>query len=468
MTTVPVRPQLDRIALFAGTVLVALWLWRCWCIFPLHPWNELRLQPSFLLADGGAVYAGAAGGPATTWIYGPLPVLLFWPVTLAGDATSALLAGGALNLGYVLGPLVALCLAAPGPAGRAQRWLAILASIALWPGTSLHYLQADNFAVAFGLLGLLALQRGADRAIPAWVAAACAVAALACKQTSVEVAAAQLLWFGLARSPRHAVRHLGRMAVLGFAAGVAAVVAFGFEPLRFHLVTLPGRLPWAEDFGRQLATFSPWLLIHVGLPAVVCLGWRRQVWRRDGELLLPALLWLLSLPAGLAALLKIGGTINSLHGLLYFLPALMLAPPLTKGLRAAALVAFAVLVGATGYRLAAPKSQVWRPLTDHLGQGDFLAREFPGQIWFPWNPVITRYREHRHDHAEDGLVIRQLAGAAVSPEQLRRHLPPRWHIVALPAAESNWGLALALSPAERGVTVVGLWSVSSWPEGPAP
>ncbi|HYC73094.1 MAG TPA: hypothetical protein VEB66_17920 [Opitutaceae bacterium] len=462
------RPALDRAALAAGTVLVALWLWRCWCIFPLHPWNELRLQPSFLLADGGAVYAGPAGGPATTWIYGPLPVLLFWPATWAGDAASALLAGAALNLLYVVGPLVAFCVAAPGEAGAGQRILAVLAALALWPGSSLHYLQADNLAVSFGLLGMTALLRGGARAGAGWIAAACAVAAFACKQTSLEFAAAQVIWSAWVHGPRAAGRQVLRLAVLGFAGAGAAIAAWGLEPLAFHLVTLPGRLPWAEHPGRQLMAFFPWLLAHVGAPGLVCLVWRRRIWRRDGPLLLPALLWLLSLPAGLAALMKIGGTINSLHGLLYLLPALLVAPPLAAGRRRAAVATFAVLVGATGYRLAAPAVQVWRPLTAHLAQGDFLAREFPGQIWFPWNPLIARYREHRHDHTEDGLVIRQLAARAVPPNQLRRHLPPRWHIVALPSAESNWGLALSLSPAERSPTVVGLWTVHSWPESSPP
>lgn len=469
-STLSLRPW-ERLALALAGAVAALWLWRCWCIFPLHPWNELRLQPSFLLAAGEPFYPGPATGPATTWLYGPLPVLLFWPATLAVDAAAALLTAAGLNLLHVVGPLAAFCLLAPSPVGPVQRGLAVVACIAFWPGSSLHYLQADNLVVACGLAGALLLLRRPNAPVFAWAAAGCAVAALACKQTALEVGAAQLAWSWAVQGRAAAAAHFGRLAACGLLAAGVAVALFGASPLAFHLLALPGALPWAEEPGARLAAFAPWLALHVFAPALFLVAARRQVWTRSSPLLLPALLWLAALPPGLAGLLKIGGTINSLHGLLYLLPAALLLPvPATSRRRAGAAV-LALAATVLGYRLLATPTPVWRPLVEHLRQADFLAREFPGQIWFPWNPLVTTYREQRHDHTEDGLVIRQLAGRALDDRRLRENLPPHWRMVALPTAESNWGLARALCPPGAQTTTVGLWTVHSWlpaPPGPPP
>jgi hypothetical protein len=457
-----------------AALAAAVWLWACWCLFPVSDWNDVRLAPAFALARGAPLYPGETSGAVGTWIYGPLPALLLWPATWASSAAEALLTAGALNLLLTVGAIAAVCAAWPAPAGRtlrpADRLLAATLAIALWPGATFQYLQADNFAVALGLLGNLLLVR-TQSAAGRWGAAAFAVAGLACKQTSLGVVAAQIVWLGAVAGRGEALRHLGRCAGLGLAGGTAIVGAFGWERIRLNLFVLPSALPWAEEPVRRLLGLAPELSIHLLAPALILLLCRRAVWARESPLLLPSLAWLFALPPGVLSLMKIGGNINSLQGFTLWLPAALLAGlAAARGARRASwLLAGGALVAAAicGERLARLPALPWHPLVEHYRQADYLARTFHGEIWFPWNPLVTIYRENRFDHGEDGLYVRFLAGHAITQSHARANLPPRMCVIALPRGAADWGIALSLRPAGAQRTEFGLWTLYSWPPGPA-
>ena len=72
-----VRKPGTALWLSCAVAAAALWLWVCLCLFPLSVWNDVRLAPAFALARGATLYAGENSGAVGTWIYGPLPLLLW-------------------------------------------------------------------------------------------------------------------------------------------------------------------------------------------------------------------------------------------------------------------------------------------------------------------------------------------------------------------------------------------------------
>jgi hypothetical protein len=459
----------------AAVAAVALWLWVCWCIFPVSVWNDVRLAPAFALARGLPLYPAEDSGAVGTWIYGPLPLLLLWPTTLAASAAHALLIAGAINLLMTIAVIAIVCAAWPAPAESSltpsDRLLAAALAIALWPRASLQYLQADNVTVALGLIGNLLLVR--SRA-PAWRwgAAVFAVAGMACKQTSFGVPMAQIIWLGVTAGRTEALRHLGRCLGAGLAFTVAVGIGFGWTGTILNLFTLPSHLPWTNAFLRRFVDLAPELSIQLALPALVMVTCHRAVWRRESALLLPSLAWLCALPPGLASLLKIGGTINSLQSFAYWLPpALVVALGAARRLRritwvspGMALACFAICA----VRLAGTSAHPWRPLSEHYRQADFLARSLRNEIWFPWNPLVTIYSENRFYHVEDGLYVRFLAGHALTLAHARAHLPAAMCVIALPRDGTDWGIALRFSPPDARRAEFGFWVLYSWlPEPPA-
>lgn len=453
----------------AAVAPVALWLWVCWCIFPVSVWNDVRLAPAFALARGLPLYPAEDSGAVGTWIYGPLPLLLWWPATWASSAAHAMLTAGTINLLMTVAAIGTVCAAWPAPAESSltpsDRLLAAALAIALWPRASLQYLQADNVTVALGLIGNLLLVRSRASAWR-WGAAVFAVAGMACKQTSFGVPMAQIIWLGVTAGRTEALRHLGRCLGAGLAFTVAVGIGFGWTGTILNLFILPSRLPWTNAFLRRFVDLAPELSIHLALPALVMVTCHRAVWRRESALLLPSLAWLCALPPGMASLLKIGGTINSLQSLAYWLPpALVVALGAARRLRritwvfpSMALACLAICA----VRLAGASAHPWRPLTEHYRQAEFLARSFRNEIWFPWNPLVTLYSEDCLYHAEDGLYVRFLAGHALTLAHARAHLPPRMYVIALPRGGTDWGIALHFLPPGARRAEFGLWTLYSW------
>ncbi len=455
-----IGPLLGGVALVAA----AAWLWRCLCLFPIHGWNEIRLMPTFMWVHGLSPYPAPGGGPATTWIYGPLPLALQLPATLAANVGQALLIAGIINLAVTAIAIAVVCALWPTPSASRNptaRLLAAAVCFALWPRTNFEFLQADNAAVAVGLLSLLCLQVS-ESPRSRWLAAAGCAAAIASKQSLLGLAAAQCLYLALHRDLRTGWLHALR--VLALTGGIVALTAavFGGPGVRFHLLTLPAGLPWAASLSGRLASVWPYLLVQGILPMAMLLAQGPQVWRRESPWLLPALAWISAWPLDLLGLFTTGGSINSLHGALLLLPpAAVLVMTATNAPRwhtAAATITTALLV----FRLLTTAPQTWRPRSEALRQGERLARSLPGQVYFPWHPLISYYADGRFYHTEDGLFIHWLTGHPTVTTSTSKYLPAHLHAVAFLRGEMDWGIARTLIPGNAQESDFGYWHLYSW------
>jgi hypothetical protein len=470
-------PRPSRMATTGGRGIGALaaagaaltWLWVCWCLFPVSPWNDLRLAPAFAWRQGLPVYPGENWGAVSTWIYGPLPLLLWLPATLAKSAATAVLAAGTINLLSTVVALAAVCAfwpVQPAQVTWRERTLAWALAVALWPRAAFQFLQADNVAIALALVGSLVLVRS-DRPRARWTAAALAMAGLACKQTSIGAPLAQVLWLGMTIGRRESIRHLLRCATIGLSLGLAAIAVFGWEGLRLNLLTVPMHLPPAPDPWSRLADLAPELAVQLFLPAIaIGVLWRKRA-TVPAPLLLPALAWIGAALPGVAALFTVGGNLNSLQGFCIWLPPMLVAAFAHVQNRRTILFGAGVLavLAICGARVFRIPSVSFHPLTAHYDQGMAMAEAHKGHIWFPWNPLITLYSEQRLYHVEDGLCMRLYTGHGPNPEHVRKYLPPEMAALALPRGGADWGIAVRLLPAGSSVEDVGFWTLHRPPSG---
>lgn len=453
------------LAVWIAAAVLSVWLWSRICRFPSIPWNDMRLAPSVAFAQGLPIYSTASAGPVGTWMYGPLPVLFFWPASWAHNAADALLIAAGLNVALTLVPLALVCFMWPATEGetpsRLGRASAFVLCLALWP--ELHYSVhfSDNLAVACGLIGNLILVR-ATGARARWVAAAIATAALACKQITLGIPLAQIIWLAVTTGRQEAVRHALRCVASGVVIAALAIAIFGGEALWFSLVKVPGGIGWAPDPVERVLGNIPGLALLVGAPAAIMLVFR-QTFARP-VLLLPAIAWMCTLPLGFAGMLKLGGHVNSIHGFVLWLPA-MLAHALTT--RAweprrhvwALAGAGAALAISTG-RVLTESDFPLRPNVAAYRQAERIAAASPRALWFPLHPLVTLYSDHRYYHDEDGLWTHLRAKQPVGPEQMAAHLPPAMRSIVIHNAWPNWSLvAHRMLPPESHHVDVGYWTV---------
>lgn len=465
------RTSMPAAALGLAAVAVGIWWWGCLCLFSTGGWNAVRLAPSFMWRAGVNPYPGPLAGPVTTWIYGPLPILLEWPATLTHDAASALLAGGVISLALLAAPMVLAVLAQSGPtASFTTRGWACLLALAGLPAVNLVYCQADNAAVACGLLaGVLLTGPAPPTQTRLWLAAAAATLALWAKQTELGPVLGQIIYLGLRYGRRAAAAQALRAAATGGLAGLVFCRVFGAEGLVYNMFILPAGFPLLEPAAKTVhPLYLGFVLTYVVAPALLVALLAPRLFRRDHPALAPVLVFACSLPFNFAGFLPIGGNLNSLHGAVYLLPAAALwlaARRLRPGPwpwpAPAALAAV----------LAVQIASQW-PLPLHLQQtglreGASLARQLPGEIYFPWNPLLTFFSEGRFYHVEDGLITRSLAGRPVPPSVVKAYLPPRMCVVAYHRYAID-GYVRGLIPVDAKRTAYGEWILFSWPPPAVP
>lgn len=454
------------LALVAGALGASGCLWSAWCQFPLQGWNDVRLAPAFALRLGINPYPPLDGGPLFTWIYGPAPLFLNLPATLASTPLAALQTACLINLLIVFVPIATIFFGSKELRGRglSMTFFALVMAVLLAP-QDLRFHVADHSAIAFGLLSSWCLARSAKprNGQLALAAMFCALAIWS-KQIAVFLLPAQLLFIAIGGNRGVMLRYFAWVSFFGLAALAVFSFQFGLENIWLNLVAVPGRLPWGEFAPNSRMRWG--LLGQVLIPAIgLVVLWRKRLWpSREHEsgrfLLLSVLTAAAMLPAGLMALAKIGGDMNSLHSWGYLLPAVILAwltperrAASWRGLEICVGVALALVIRARD--LATLPSEVF---TQHLDAAHQLTAALPHELWFPQNPVLGFYASGKIWHSEDGVLTRNLAGYSIREPAFRRHLPPNLTGVVYPMTATK-PPTLSLLPEYSHVLRVPYWTV---------
>jgi len=465
-----------RLAVAGGLGLAVFRIWCCVCFFPVQEWNDVRLRAAFLVADGLPLYPGLGSGLITTWIYGPVLPLLLLPVTFAGHYDTALLAAAAENALLLAGAVGFACLAWPAPAN--SRWSvtarlgALGVSLLLLPQTFFIFLQADNAALAAGLVSLTCLARaqsGGDRRWW-WLAAGFAGVTAFSKLHGVALLAGELAWLWLAGSRRQAVAYGWRLLLAG-GLGLLMTLRLSASPLAAWemMIRIPSRLPFTTEWAARLQQLAPSFALMIVLPGIFAVRTlaRDRPW--STALALPACAWLASLPLGVAGALTTGGTNNSLHGAFFLLPIALVeffsrafASPLQGG-RLDPRLALCGLVALFVFQAATLGHLPLRPRLDLAQQAVAISARLGANAWLPWRPLATRFATGRQDHDEDGLHVRQLTALFPRREHARAGLPPAWDCTVLQATGMTWHIADTMLDGGFVPQQTGQWLVFSRP-----
>ncbi len=427
----------------------------------------MRIAPAVALHHGISAYSTATAGPVSTWTYGPMPLLLLWPAGLASSAIGAIEIAGAIHIGLTLIALTLTSVYWPAPLEAATsardrqiRLAAALLCVLLVRNETSGYVVycVDAPGIIFGLLALLTLARRRY-----WLAAGCAAAAAACKQTLLGVGLAQFVWLFATVSPHAAWRHVGRCVLAGSAIAIAAMGYFGIPGLWYVLIGLPSRFPWAPLLPR-ISDHATYLLLHVVLPILVMLVWRRFFFSRRSPGLLPAIAFFCALPFSLAAFFKNGGNVNSLHSFWFWFPPTLILVTTGKSfarlghLGCLALAVATLVLASLWLQISVlpvlPSVQAYREAT-------YLAARLPGKIWFPTQPLVTLYSDGRLYHDLDGLRVRTIAGQTITDEHFFAYIPAKRQATAtlLPIGWGWAGPGEARLPPDTPTMTFGLWQI---------
>lgn len=411
---------------------------------PYVIWNNVKLAPAAALWVGQPLYPSATDS-FTDWVQGPLGVLVFAVVGLAGSANAAVIVGGLINAAFALLP-IGLLLRQPDVSRGAAIAAACLplglavSEPAAWATT--FWIGLDPLALGFVVLAITVVGEAGTRRL---VLAGLLLAAAVWTKQSLVAAAIGLIvavwWFdGWRRAAGLAA------STTAFGLGFLAIFApwFGLTTMLEWMVTVPLSHPWLElgTNRPRLPLETAWeVASYLWLPAAaVVVGWASRGLPSLPRL--PATLLMVAsfqLPAAIAGLLKAGGNRNHIGVVSLLLAAaaatLIARRDSARWMTIAATVAgwaaiAAALVGGT-----TPARLDYLIANRHdtpLDRAAEIIRGAPGRVYLPWHPLVTVLEERRLDHIEYGLFDYELAGFPITLGMLEAGLPRDVQVVAYP------------------------------------
>jgi hypothetical protein len=430
---------------------LGLLLWTAACSAPLSAWNPPRLAVAYALTAGQNLYPDPTTGAQIGWFYGPGSAIWLLPVTAIGSPSWAITTAILYNAAALLAA-IAWVLSAADLAGRRLAAATGLAGVLLFasgatPESWLINVHVDAPCLTFSLVTIGAACRFDLTRRNFWLHAGAlgAVAACLTKQS------AALLPFAiggcwLARGKwRTAVQYFLWCSLYGAAVIGMLALYFDLGNAFFYMVRAHAANPWKPDvtlwkniFRPLLSDAAPWIALF----ALVCVAkWRSKLPCKPPERATIVANWLsclgvVLLPVGFFAALKAGGGLNTAHGLMFLFLAVVVQvahAPLGPRLRLLGSFVFATLA----FVNASERLRYWRPspYQDLLLK---VAEKHRGEIYFPWNPLITLLTDRRIYPFEDALYCLTLVRSdPPSADAIRSALPGRPLVVYDPIAPTR-------------------------------
>ena len=411
---------------------------------PGNEWNDVRLAPSAGLLEGLPLYTPRDSGVLLGHVYGPLPVLFYGvPVWLASTPMLA------IQLAILVGIAALLVVLLPwvrdaGGTGYDLIWsVAVVlllgrASAILWP--VVYAVHPDVWSVTWALAGCALLSRsnhaGEDRTYLAG-AGFCFAIAIGCKQTMVLAPLGAAAVLGLVLGPRAVWVFLGSVAVGGLS--LIAMVSLLTDPgdMLWTAIHLPSLHPWRGPGGWSAIIQSARDLIPrvapIALTLIAVAIVRKDIGSRlsidlTAPWVLPLAVAVANIPMGLVGRAKMGGSMNTLaysYAFVAFalISAMVAITPQRRRVRWAQTAVLAVLLVGAGDPWNPQDPKAWLPGAERVSSGFGFALDHPGQVYFPFHPLIGYYADGKVYHVSDGIGFRQMSGVAVPREHILAHVP---------------------------------------------
>ena len=429
---------------------------------PAANWNDLRLAPAAALARGYGLYYLPGDGPMLGHLYGPIPPIVYAPVTLLPTPSTAIRAGVVLTLVLYLLPAGLLLKTLAGPRRVLAAGCFLLFTLFVFRSDVVRgaafFIHADTPALAFAGLACLPLVDPDRRREWGWLglSAAAAVLSAGSKQVMLPVLFALPVYLWVADGWKAGWRYLKMVVGMGVVATALVAALTDVPAMLYQTLVVPSGHPirggvWLPGFVQVLRDVVPRasgfgvVIVLYGLYRARCAdGWvSLRQWARDNPWLVPVFVGVFLIPTSILGRMKVGGGMGALVYAVYFLfvGALLAVvhagrqegrvgplplQAIASGLVIGALAVVAVDVAPGLGRLPSIVEDLPRDVEASAYE---FVRAHPGQVYLPYNPLVTLFAEDRAYHmllpTISGQYFERLAGAstlAVSQEDDRAFL----------------------------------------------
>ena len=490
-TLIPVSAAFLLIETAAGVLGAPYWIW-----------NDVRLARGIAWAQGYKLYYDEHSGPVIGTMHAPLGYMLYASLAFLRSPTALLMAASVVSAILVFGPVAWIFLKTPWRGGETGReigreswmWRTFIflgCALMLFRSSGVIYsafkVHSDAAALGFAAAAAGVLRRmDKHRPLNAFLLSA----ALAClsvwsKQTLAPLLPALSLFVWMTDGFRQFAKYV--LCLLGTGLTISLFLLAVLWPpaaMWFNTVVVPASQPYGkpEQLVRSLSLLASESLLPAAVVVFLVLYavFFDEAVPRGFRSLLATNRWLIftavavaMTPAFLAGSIKVGGDVNHISLIAYFVgisASAGLADRWTGERQRNQSLSNAVKILATLLILAGLARM---PLTlfGLLDGRDSAAnptqeaynyeKAHPGVAYFPLNPLAVLLASERLTHCDCALVDRELAGFGIGVEQFRQHVPKDFRIVAFPPGERP--VSAILTAELRGFTeTAGTGELAGW------
>lgn len=438
-----------------------------------RPFNDGRLGSAASLLHGYKLYYRLDEGPILGLMYSPLAALMYLPATMASTPVAAVACGEFLTIAYYFGPVIVVIVgeARRGCVGRVVTSLVLvsfgLMTLALRTLSGpAFWIHADAPALGFtaSACAWLHFQKHPARLVDALAPAFLAVAAVLSKQVAVPILAAVPVCTLILHGRRAFVQSLFAIGIAMLTSGAVIVSVFDSEAFMLNVIYIPAHHTWKgaplDALKNGVTSLAEACLLPFWIVVACTLSTSGTNQQQDAGTTRPASRWRIWLvvaglmtPTSVLGWVKIGADVNALAYTVYFLAVaahLRLVhicsphcePQLHRKPQAAG--EFAVLLLSVSLSLwifpevlSRLPSLIARFPENPERIGFEFAKRHPGEVYFPFNPLITLMSEGRAYHFSDGLWIRELAKVSASQKHIHSFVPERMRIIAYTQSDDH-------------------------------
>ncbi len=472
--------------LFFSALITEKILWA-----PFGFWSSARLTWTFSLVHRYKMYYPAYSGPALSGIYGPIGPLVYLPVTLVNSPTPAVMLGLFISTCFYFLPMLWLHI------GRnllnLRRLLFALCAFACFClftfntralYESAFWVHVDAPALGIGAIGcaILYYRKNKDSILFLLLSAIFSVFAVWTKQTLMPLLLALSTYTLLADGYKCFRRYILYICISGIILSALFLWIFDARVLFFSMFTIPSHHTLGGNTNPIVALFNATfdLIKESFLPAIILIilsvySLRKlsnipdklKTWISSNRWTMLIIVSLFMVPTSVLGKAKIAGSENNLSPSVYFLVAaatlalIDIVPDIlscyAQSVQRSVKLLFVLLI--TG--LVCVNALRFREiplLLQNISSNDQkvayeYAKKYPGEAYFPNNPLSSLLAEGKLYHFNFGLIDRELAGFPVSREHFWAHIPADIRLVAFPKIYQNQAVMKYLPEFSKRVTI---------------
>ncbi len=275
------------------------------------------------------------------------------------------------------------------------------------------------------------------------------------KQNEIFIVFAQVIYILIIWNMKTVLKYIGLLIIICIIFSLLSVANFGLDNLIFSMFIIPGHHPWETDLKQLYQLFIPLyipMFVVLWISFISCIHAFREWKGLSSFLVKRPWLFLLSISIVMLSIsvfgrMKIGGDVNTFHSIYYLIATLALLLVETNisdtknkaswNNRQLVFLCLATIILCPWNKINF--NSFWFKISkNQIEEAYGFAVTHPGEVYFPWYPIVNVTVDKKLYHYSYGIYDRELAGYKIGKELFLANIPPKMKYIVFASPDGSF------------------------------